>query len=85
MVPRLLEQQACVPTTHLTTGEPPLALTYTVIFIVGRLYRDRDRLLINALLSLNATLGTVASSLHLPADTGDCAGTFSSAALPWAL
>lgn len=31
-----------------------LALAYTVIFIVRPLYRDRERLLINALLSLNA-------------------------------
>ena len=69
MVPRLLEQQACVAASHLPSVERERererekerdrqrdgeASPYTVIFIVGPLYRDRERLLINALLSLNA-------------------------------
>ena len=81
MVPRLLEQQACVAASHLPSVERerererewewersiPLHrhAPTTVIFIVGPLYRDRERLLINALLSLNATraLLTAHSSL----------------------
>lgn len=57
MASRVLEQQACVAAFPIYSGgEAPLALAYTVIFIVRSLYRDRDRLLINALLSLNAQL-----------------------------